>query len=103
MSKLTSFLLLMVILLFTGFCFTLFCYLETRDDLLLEKTKTASYQQLIERINNAEINTQKYANEIVEKKEKNQNNKDYLDVVIPDDIIDVLHKSHLSAVAQAKN
>lgn len=103
MSKLTSFLLFAVILLFTGFCFTLFCYLETRDDLLLEKTRTASYEKLVERINNAEINTQKYANEVVEKKEKNQDNKDYLDVVVPADIIDILHKSHLSAVAQTKN
>lgn len=103
MSKLTSFLLFAVILLFTGFCFTLFCYLETRDDLLLEKTRTASYEKLVERINNAEINTQKYANEVVEKKDKVQDNKDYLDVVVPADIIDILHKSHLSAVAQTKN
>lgn len=103
MSKLTSFLLFAVILLFTGFCFTLFCYLETRDDLLLEKTKTASYEKLIERINNAEINTQKYANKIMETKEKKQDNKDYLNTVVPDDIINILHKSHLSAVAQTKN
>lgn len=103
MSKLTSFLLFAVIILFAGFCFTLFCYLETRDDLLLEKTKTASYEKLVERINNAEIKTQKYANEIMEKKEKNQDNKDYLDIVVPADIIDILYKSHLSAVAQTKN
>ena len=103
MSKLTALLVLMVIILFTMFGFTLFCYLETRDDLLLEKTRTASYEKLVERINNAEINTQKYANEVVEKKDKVQDNKNYLDVVVPADIINILHKSHLSAVAQTKN
>lgn len=76
-------------------------YIETRDLLILEKSKSASYERLVERINNAENKTQAVITEIKRQSVSDSAVKDYLNTRIPDSIVDILRKSHLSAVKEA--
>ena len=76
-------------------------YLPTKNKLAFSEAKNTSYEVMIERYRNAEIEYSKTAKDLEKLSKNNKKSNNYLDAPVDSDVVKLLQNAHLSAVKKA--